>query len=155
MVKTENGINSEKLTEMLGKLSESGALSDIMSALSSSAKPDKEENGESIEASAKVIDERVETVGGEERNDAASSSPDIMSFLSPEMLGMIPKLAALMGDTGGGGGGGEKSVGEEKKRRALLSALRPYLNDKRRHALDLMIGMESIGLFGEHGEARR
>ena len=152
MVKTENGINSEKLTEMLGKLSESGALSDIMSALSSSAKPDKEEKGESIEASAKVIDERVETVGGEERNDAASSSPDIMSFLSPEMLGMIPKLAALMGDTGGGG---EKSVGEEKKRRALLSALRPYLNDKRRHALDLMIGMESIGLFGEHGEARR
>lgn len=137
---------------MLGKLSESGALSDIMSALSSSAKPDKEEKGESIEASAKVIDERVETVGGEERNDAASSSPDIMSFLSPEMLGMIPKLAALMGDTGGGG---EKSVGEEKKRRALLSALRPYLNDKRRHALDLMIGMESIGLFGEHGEARR
>ena len=51
--------------------------------------------------------------------------------------------------------GGEKSDGEEKKRRALLSALRPYLNDKRRHALDLMIGMESIGLFGEHGEARR
>lgn len=152
MVKTENGINSEKLTEMLGKLSESGALSDIMSALSSSAKPDKEESGESIEASAKVIDEHVETGGGEEHNGAASSSPDIMSFLSPEMLGMIPKLAALMGD---GGGGGEKSVGEEKKRRALLSALRPYLNDKRRHALDLMIGMESIGLFGEHGEARR
>ena len=139
---------------MLGKLSESGALSDIMSALSSSAKPEKEASGESIEASAKVIDEHVETGGGEEHNDAASSS-DIMSFLSPEMLGMIPKLAALMGDKGGGGGGGEKSVGEEKKRRALLSALRPYLNDKRRHALDLMIGMESIGLFGEHGEARR
>lgn len=136
---------------MLGKLSESGALTDIMSALSSSAKPDKDEMGESIEASARVIDERVET-GGEEHNNDASSSPDIMSFLSPEMLGMIPKLAALMGD---GGGGGEKSVGEEKKRRALLSALRPYLNDKRRHALDLMIGMESIGLFGEHGEARR
>ena len=150
-VKTENGINSEKLTEMLGKLSESGALSDIMAALSSSAKPEKEASGESIEASAKVIDEHVETGGGEEHNDAASSSPDIMSFLSPEMLGMIPKLAALMGDKGGG----EKSDGEEKKRRALLSALRPYLNDKRRHALDLMIGMESIGLFGEHGEARR
>ena len=136
---------------MLGKLSESGALSDIMAALSSSAKPEKEASGESIEASAKVIDEHVETGGGEEHNDAASSSPDIMSFLSPGMLGMIPKLAALMGDKGGG----EKSDGEEKKRRALLSALRPYLNDKRRHALDLMIGMESIGLFGEHGEARR
>ena len=96
MVKTENVINSEKLTELLGKLSESGALSDIMAALSSSAKPEKEASGESIEASAKVIDEHVETGGGEEHNDAASSSPDIMSFLSPEMLGMIPKLAALI-----------------------------------------------------------
>ena len=85
---------------MLGKLSESGALSDIMAALSSSAKPEKEASGESIEASAKVIDEHVETGGGKEHNDAASSSPDIMSFLSPEMLGMIPKLAALMGDKG-------------------------------------------------------
>ena len=50
---------------MLGKLSESGALSDIMAALSSSAKPEKEASGESIEASAKVIDEHVETGGGE------------------------------------------------------------------------------------------
>ena len=89
---------------MLGKLSESGALSDIMSALSSSAKQEKEASGESIEASAKVIDEHVERGGGEEHNHAASTSTDIMSFLSPEMLGMIPKLAALMGDKGGGGG---------------------------------------------------
>ena len=87
----------------------------------------------------------------------ADGAPPAMPQITPEMMAKLPQmmsaLAPLVSGMNGGAGekpgkreggdesgketkGNNKSEGESEKRKKLLTALRPYLSDNRREAVD-------------------
>lgn len=89
-----------------------------------------------------------------------SPKPAVPS-ITPEMMQKLPQmlsaLAPLVGGGGGTGqsGGPEKSENEGDKRKKLLSALRPYLSDNRRGAVDQILKVtEMTDLLGTLGDIK-
>ena len=66
------------------------------------------------------------------------------ALVNPEMLRMLPGLIGMLGQSGESG---KNDDGDEQ--RAFLCALRPFLSDKRRRAVDMIISMEKLGLIRE------
>ena len=72
--------------------------------------------------------------------------PPAVPTITPEMMAKLPQmmtaLAPLVGASGGEshakkeGGDAKNTAGEAEKRKKLLMALRPYLSEGRRDALD-------------------
>lgn len=62
-------------------------------------------------------------------NDIASRLPQAMSALSSMGIGEVPKRSAR---------------GEDKNREALLKALKPYMGERKRGAIDTMLGIGSL-----------
>ena len=69
---------------------------------------------------------------------------------------MMSALAPLVGGKGEGeSSGGKKELNEGEKRKRLLSALRPYLSDNRRDALDQVLKVtEMTDLLGTLGDMK-
>ena len=87
-----------------------------------------------------------EIQGGKE----GEAEPPKPPALTPEMMAKLPEmmtaLAPLVGRGGHGGhgasgghGGEGKTPSEAEKRKKLLAALRPYLNENRRGAVDSIL----------------
>ena len=80
--------------------------------------------------------------------------------ITPEMMQKLPQmmsaLAPLVGGKGEGkSSGGKKELNEGEKRKRLLSALRPYLSDNRRDALDQVLKVtEMTDLLGTLGDMK-
>lgn len=65
---------------------------------------------------------------GVDMNEIAAKLPQAMSALSSMGIGSGP----------------HKSRGEDKKREALLKAIRPYMSERKRGAIDTMLGFGSL-----------
>ena len=93
--------------------------------------------------------------GGEEETKAPA-----VPAITPEMMQKLPQmmsaLAPLVGGKGEGkSSGGKKELNEGEKRKRLLSALRPYLSDNRRDALDQVLKVtEMTDLLGTLGDMK-
>lgn len=84
-----------------------------------------------------------------------------MPAITPEMMQKLPQmmsaLAPLMGDAGKekSSGGSAKDGHEGEKRKRLLAALRPYLSDGRRDAVDQILKVtEMTDLLGTLGDMK-
>ena len=81
--------------------------------------------------------------------------------ITPEMMQKLPQMmSALAPLVGGGGkesssGSTGKGPGDGEKRKRLLAALRPYLSDSRRGAVDQILKVtEMTDLLGALGEKK-
>lgn len=84
-----------------------------------------------------------------------------MPAITPEMMQKLPQmmsaLAPLMGGAGKekSSGGSAKEGHEGEKRKRLLAALRPYLSDSRRDAVDQILKVtEMTDLLGTLGDMK-
>lgn len=89
-----------------------------------------------------------------------SPKPAVPS-ITPEMMQKLPQMMSALAPLVGGGGGSGQSGGPEKagnegdKRKKLLSALRPYLSDNRRGAVDQILKVtEMTDLLGTLGDIK-
>jgi hypothetical protein len=76
------------------------------------------------------------------------------------MMQKLPQMMSALAPLVGGKGeekssGGKKEPNEGEKRKRLLSALRPYLSDNRREALDQVLKVtEMTDLLGTLGDMK-
>jgi len=73
----------------------------------------------------------------------AESEPPQIPAITPEMMAKLPQmmsaLAPIVGGSQSGGGeqsGGRSAPNDAERRKKLLAALKPYLSDHRREAVD-------------------
>lgn len=74
------------------------------------------------------------------------SAPTSFPSIPPELISKLPEIMSLLGASGG-----NHSSGNEKtdKRTKLLNALKPFLSDRRKGAVDSIINIAGIAeLFG-------
>jgi hypothetical protein len=81
--------------------------------------------------------------------------------ITPEMMQKLPQMMSALAPLVGGGGKSEKTDGggkggdEGEKRKKLLAALRPYLSDSRRGAVDQILKVtEMTDLLGTLGDMK-
>ena len=80
--------------------------------------------------------------------------------ITPEMMQKLPQMMSALAPLVGGKGegeseGGKKELNDGEKRKRLLSALRPYLSDTRRAALDQVLKVtEMTDLLGTLGDMK-
>ena len=80
--------------------------------------------------------------------------------ITPEMMQKLPQMMSALAPLVGGKGeekssGGKKELNDGEKRKRLLSALRPYLSDNRRDALDQVLKVtEMTDLLGTLGDRK-
>ncbi len=93
--------------------------------------------------------------GEEEQN------PPAMPTITPEMMQKLPQMMSALAPLVGGAGkekssGGSAKEGHEgEKRKRLLAALRPYLSDGRRDAVDQILKVtEMTDLLGTLGDMK-
>lgn len=146
------------ITELAAKLSQNGELREMIGQLM--------QNNASADGDVRNTDES--------RTSGASLPFDmsaLASMITPEMAQSLPSILSALGASGrpdenhdrDGGHGDDRHDGHdgkhdhesngdrhgcgEKERRALLHALRPFLSENRRRALDMMIGIEQLGMI--------
>ena len=95
------------------------------------------------------------------KGDSEESNTPSVPTITPEMMQKLPQMmSALAPLVGGGGkesssGGTGKGLGDGEKRKRLLAALRPYLSDSRRGAVDQILKVtEMTDLLGALGEKK-
>ena len=80
--------------------------------------------------------------------------------ITPEMMQKLPQMMSALAPLVGGKGegkseSGKKELNDGEKRKRLLSALRPYLSDNRRDALDQVLKVtEMTDLLGTLGDRK-
>ena len=91
-----------------------------------------------------------ERAGGETPLGESGTIPDLGALLgNPELLRKIPALLRVVKSVSGGGDDRDKHPGGERGGRpaspvGLLAALRPYLGENRRRAVDTMIRVSKL-----------
>ena len=96
--------------------------------------------------------------GGDAAASAAPVSAPAVSAVTPQMLEKLPQMMAALRPLveGAEKGQGKEADDEAARRRRLLSALRPYLSDKRRGAVDNILRItEMTDLLGNLDAAKR
>ena len=95
------------------------------------------------------------------KGDSEESKTPSVPTITPEMMQKLPQMmSALAPLVGGGGkesssGGTGKGPGDGERRKRLLAALRPYLSDSRRGAVDQILKVtEMTDLLGALGEKK-
>ena len=152
-----NGDFSQVLRQLMEKPEISNLIASLKSETDSASKTDT-----SSDASAQA-DANTEDIKDETKTEEKAAQVQTPS-LSPEMLAKLPAIMSMLSgmgigatDTGQKDGGVPKEEGEEAKkagsddaqRKALLRALRPYLNPKRRTVVDSMLQLGDLTkLFG-------
>ena len=88
-------------------------------------------------------------------------NPPAMPTITPEMMQKLPQMMSALAPLVGGAGkekssGGSAKEGREgEKRKRLLAALRPYLSDGRRDAVDQILKVtEMTDLLGTLGDMK-
>lgn len=91
-----------------------------------------------------------------EESPATPATPAI----TPEMMQKLPQMMSALAPLVGGRGDGKSSEGKKdisdgEKRKRLLAALRPYLSDNRRGAVDQILKVtEMTDLLGNLGDRK-
>lgn len=94
------------------------------------------------------------------KGDGEEQKAPAVPAITPEMMQKLPQmmsaLAPLMGGKGEGkSSGGKKEINDGEKRKRLLAALRPYLSDNRRGAVDQILKVtEMTDILGTLGDIK-
>ena len=143
-------------SKVLQQLMEKTEISNLIASLKSGA---QSAPGDAIPA---AVTEETADHPDNKNGGSAEGLQQSMPALSPDMLAKLPAVMSRRSGIGAAGkntdkksDGGESAQEAEKpavgdaQRKALLRALRPYLNDKRRNVIDSMLQLEDLTkLFG-------
>ena len=143
-------------SKVLQQLMEKPEISNLIASLKSGA---QSAPGDAIPA---AVTEETADHPDNKNGGSAEGLQQSMPALSPDMLAKLPAVMSMLSGMGAAGqntdkksDGGESAQEAEKpavgdaQRKALLRALRPYLNDKRRNVIDSMLQLEDLTkLFG-------
>ncbi len=146
-----NGDFSKVLQQLLEKPEISNLIASLKSG-TQSAPDDSLPAAEAEETAGQLTDSR----------DSAEGLSQTMPTLSPDMLAKLPAVMSMLSgmgvatqntekknDSGDSAKEAEKPAVGDAQRKALLRALRPYMNDKRRNVIDSMLQLEDLTkLFG-------
>lgn len=84
---------------------------------------------------------------GKEKEEKPEKEGGAPLEIPPEILAKLPQMMSALSGISGIGSNTPPSpapTGKEAQRSALLKALRPYMSERRRAALDGILGMESV-----------
>ncbi len=162
---TNNG-NFDGLPEMIRKLTESPEIADIIKNAgigeaqpqSAEAQPQKNDSLGGFSITPEMMEKlpavmaalqgagigpqgpRTDT--SQEAKPASGASPSNIDM--NEIASKLPQVMSALSKMGVSGAGSHKPRSEDKNRKALLNALRPYMSDRKRDAIDAMLGMGSL-----------
>ncbi len=157
---TPNG-NLDGLPEMIKKLAESPEIAEIIKnagigEVREELQPPQEQKNESFSLPPDFMDKlpmvmaalqgsgigvpQSETRG--EKPQATQSAPKMPDM--NEIAAKLPQVMSALSAMGVSGAGEHKPRSEDRNRKALLNALRPYMSDRKRGAIDTMLGMGSL-----------
>ena len=139
----DDALRSEDMSKVLEKLMADEKFGEILSAVKSTMS----ENPDSANNSSAPVS--VETEENSEDKAPVSAIPQ----LSPELLAKLPDIMTMLSGSsiikGGGKGpdkGGDTRIADRKR---LLQAMKPFLSDRRREAVDSIVNIAGIAdLFG-------
>lgn len=136
----------------LGKLGITGGNADEAAKASGDASHGQGEIGDAPSDTAPSL--APEEHSGTSPAETASSTPDGLPFsISPELMSRLPALISSLGASFGTSGApslasaskGSALSHQHNRRIALLNALRPYLSEHRRQAIDQIIKINALG----------
>ncbi len=145
-------------SQVLRQLMDNPEISNLIASLKSDT-----ENTPKVDASSNIIEETNEQAEADTEETAAAAQ---VPSLSPEMLAKLPAVMSMLSGMGIGAQTAEPkdndstpkeedrsqkagSGSDDAHRKALLRALRPYLNPKRRTVVDSMLQLGDLTkLFG-------
>ena len=153
-----NGDFSQVLQQLMEKPEISNLIASLKSDTESTPKTDLP-SGDSAQTEGTVEDAK------DQGKTEEKAVPMQMPSLSPEMLAKLPAIMSMLSGMGIGASDSEpkdggtpkkesedpekKSGSDDAQRKALLRALRPYLNTKRRTVVDSMLQLGDLTkLFG-------
>lgn len=121
------------MSELIGRLMADEKFGELLQSVRSS-----------ISADVDNADPPAEETAAENTSDETPPVPAIPA-LSPELISKLPEIMGMLSPDGGGKKGGSKM--EDRKR--LLNAMKPFLSEKRRTAVDSIVNIAGIAdLFG-------
>ena len=108
--------------------------------------------GEQLQAAVRSItaDPAFARLLGEIRGDGGKAEAPPIPAVTPEMMAKLPQMMTALAPLVGGANplsetkGGKADPNEAEKRRKLLQALKPYLSDNRREAVDGIMRMSDL-----------
>ncbi len=154
-----SGGNFEGLPDIIKKLTESPEIADIiknagLSKNEAEAAPKPDNNAEGLGLSPEMMAKLPSVISmlqgmgigqnqnvnvGSEEKPQPSPSVDMN-----EIASRLPQAMSALSSVGIGTKNHHKGGSEDKKREALLKALRPYMSDRKRGAIDTMLGFGSL-----------
>lgn len=130
----DNMPDGNELSELIGKLMADENFGKIVEAVKGSSSAVAEND-------APADDEQIEAPPAKE----ASAAPSIPA-LSPELMAKLPAIMSMLSVKSPDGGKSHSRMDDRKK---LLYALKPFLSQKRRDAVDSIVNIAGItDLFG-------
>lgn len=153
-----SGGNFDGLPDIIKKLTESPEIADIIKNAGLS-KPEaepaqkNESSSEGIGLSPEMMAKLPSVISmlqgmgiGQNQNMGAESSEKAQQSPSADINEIASRLPQAMSalSSVGIGNKGHKGGGEDKKRDALLKALKPYMSERKRGAIDTMLGIGSL-----------
>lgn len=144
-------------SKILQQLMEKPEISNLIASLKSGA---QNAPGDAIPAA--TTEETVEHPDNKNGDSTEELQQQSIPALSPDMLAKLPAVMSMLSGMGTAGQNTDKKSDSDEssqkaekpavgdaQRKALLRALRPYLNDKRRNVIDSMLQLEDLTkLFG-------
>lgn len=125
------------MSEMLAKLMADEKFGEMVESLKSSFSADAE--------SAPA--EEFSTAVAEGSADIENSESPVSAIpkLSPELMSKLPEIMGMLSSSEGG----KKHTSRMDDRKRLLNAMKPFLSEKRRNAVDSIVNIAGIAdLFG-------
>ncbi len=149
-----NGGNFEGLPDIIKKLTESPEIADILknANLAQSSEPSvpkTDEKAEGFSLSPEMMAKLPSVISalqgmGITSNKSEEPAAEKNSINMDEIAAKLPQAMSALSSMGIGGGKPPQKRGEDKKREALLKALRPYMSERKRGAIDMMLGFGSL-----------
>ena len=150
------GDNFAGLPEIIRQLAQSPEIADIIknsgigqSEANASPKEEKPSKNESITLPPDIMEKlplvmaALQGAGAVQSQQKAEESSVKMPDMN-EIASKLPQVMSALSAMGISGAEGRKPRGEDKNRKALLSAIRPYMSDRKKGAIDTMLGMGSL-----------
>ena len=128
----DNLTSGEDLSEMLEKLMADEKFGEILNAVKSSFSAGAEDSSDSVEVEASAVSADVLP---------AESPISAIPGLSPELISKLPMIMSMLS---GGKPDGQKSDSKLQDRKRLLQALKPFLSQSRRDAVDNIVNIAGI-----------
>ena len=133
----DNPMLSGDMSEMLGRLISDEKFGELVESL-------KESFSANAESGSSAEENTTADITPTEQNEEPRPNPGIPK-LSPEIMAKLPEIMGMLSSSEGG----KKHNSKMEDRKRLLTAMKPFLSEKRRHAVDSIVNIAGFAdLFG-------